>query len=177
MGEYIVAIITLLPLVGAIYLAGIGRGEKTTENDLKWTALVFSLATFILSLSLAIRFQAGGGEQFKTDVEWITAFKLGIHYHVGVDGLSLWLVLLTTLLVPLALLSSWNSIHKRQREFLISILALETGMIGVFVAMDLFLFYLYWEVMLVPMYLLIGIWGGEGRRCHAQQPCLYPRGR
>ncbi|HKQ09291.1 MAG TPA: NADH-quinone oxidoreductase subunit M [Blastocatellia bacterium] len=173
MAEYIVTIVTLLPLVGAIYLAVIGRGEKTTENDLKWTALVFSLATFILSLSLAIRFQAGGGEQFKTDVEWITAFKLGIHYHVGVDGLSLWLVLLTTLLVPLALLSSWNSIHKRQREFLISMLALETGMIGVFVANDLFLFYLYWEVMLVPMYLLIGIWGGERRIYAAVKFVIY----
>src|SRR5437764_15160501 len=163
MGEYIVTIVTLLPLVGAIYLVVIGRGEKTTENDLKWTALVFSLGTSILSLSLAIRFQAGGGLQFQTDVEWITAFKLGIRYHVGVDGLSLWLVLLTTLLVPLALLSSWNSIHKRPREFLISMLALETGMLGVFVSMDLFLFYVYWEVMLVPMYLLIGVWGGERR--------------
>jgi len=163
MAEYIVTIVTLLPLVGAIYLAVVGRGEKTNENDLKWTALVFSLATFFISLSLAFRFQPGGGLQFETNVEWIKAFDLGVRYHVGVDGLSLWLVLLTTLLVPLSLISSWNSIHKRQREFLISILALETGMIGVFVAMDLFLFYLYWEVMLVPMYLLIGVWGGERR--------------
>jgi NADH-quinone oxidoreductase subunit M len=163
MSEYIVTIVTLLPLVGAIYLAVVGRGEKTTENDLKWTALVFSLATFVISVSLAFRFQPGGGLQFETNVEWIKAFDLGIRYHVGVDGLSLWLVLLTTLLVPLSLISSWNSIHRRQREFLISILALETGMIGVFVAMDLFLFYLYWEVMLVPMYLLIGVWGGERR--------------
>jgi NADH-quinone oxidoreductase subunit M len=163
MSEYIVTIVTLLPLAGAIYLAVVGRGEKTTETDLKWTALVFSLATFIISLSLAFRFQPGGGLQFETDIDWITAFNLGVRYHVGVDGLSLWLVLLTTLLVPLSLVSSWNSIHKRQREFLISMLALETGMIGVFVSMDLFLFYLYWEVMLVPMYLLIGVWGGERR--------------
>src|SRR2546423_4754473 len=163
MGEYIVTIVTLLPLVGAIYLAVVGRGEKTNENDLKWTALVFSLATFFISLSLAFRFQPGGGLQFETNIEWIKAFNLGVRYHVGVDGLSLWLVLLTTLLVPLALISSWNSIHKRLREFLVAILALETGMLGVFVAMDMFLFYVFWEVMLVPMYLLIGVWGGERR--------------
>src|ERR1700754_460077 len=163
MAEYIVTIITLLPLVGAIYLAVIGRSGKTAESDLKRTALVFSLATFFMSLALAIRFDPSKGAQFQTDIEWISAFNLGVHYHVDIDGLNLWLVLLTTLLVPLALSSSWNSVHKRQREFLISMLALETGMIGVFVAMDFFLFYLYWEVMLVPMYLLIGIWGGERR--------------
>jgi NADH-quinone oxidoreductase subunit M len=163
MSDYIVTIVTLLPLVGAIYLALVGRGEKTNETDLKWTALVFSLATFVISLALIFRFEQGGDLQFETNKEWISAFNLGVRYHVGVDGLSLWLVILTTLLVPLALISSWNSIHKRQREFLISMLALETGMLGVFVAMDLFLFYLYWEVMLVPMYLLIGIWGGERR--------------
>ena len=143
MAEYIVTIVTLLPLVGALYLAVVGRGEKTNENDLKWTALVFSLATFFISLALAFRFDSTKGLQFETNVEWIKAFDLGVRYHVGVDGLSLWLVLLTTLLVPLSLISSWNSIHKRQREFLISILALETGMIGVFVAKDFFLFYLY----------------------------------
>jgi NADH-quinone oxidoreductase subunit M len=163
MSEYIVTIITLLPLVGAIYLAISGRGERANENDMKWTALVFSLATFFISLALAFRFDSTKGLQFETNVEWIKAFNLGVRYHVGVDGLSLWLVVLTTLLVPLALISSWDSIHKRQREFLISMLALETGMLGVFVAMDLFLFYLYWEVMLVPMYLLIGVWGGERR--------------
>jgi NADH-quinone oxidoreductase subunit M len=163
MSDYIVTIVTLLPLAGAIYLALVGRGEKANETDLKWTALVFTLATFVISLALVLRFQPGAGPQFETNKEWITAFSLGVRYHVGVDGLSLWLVILTTLLVPLALISSWNSVHKRQREFLISMLALETGMIGVFVAMDLFLFYLYWEVMLVPMYLLIGIWGGERR--------------
>jgi NADH-quinone oxidoreductase subunit M len=86
-----------------------------------------------------------------------------VRYHLAVDGLSLWLVMLTTFLVPLALISSWRSVSYRQREFLITLLALETGMIGVFVSMDMFLFYVFWEVMLVPMYLLIGIWGGERR--------------
>ena len=140
MNGYLLTIITLLPIAGAIALLLIGRGEKPNENSLKWTALLFSLATFIISLALPIGFDKTGNLQFETNVEWISAFKLGVRYHVGVDGLSLWLVILTTLLVPLSLISSWNSIHKRLREFLISMLALEAGMIGVFVAMDMFLF-------------------------------------
>ncbi|HLF84488.1 MAG TPA: NADH-quinone oxidoreductase subunit M [Blastocatellia bacterium] len=163
MGEYILTIITLLPLGGAIALLLIGRGDKPNESALKWTALLFSLATFAVSLALPIGFNKGAGLQFETNLEWINAFELGVRYHVAIDGLSLWLVILTTFLVPLALLSSWNSIHKRQREFLVSMLALETGMLGVFVAMDMFLFYVFWEVMLVPMYFLIGVWGGERR--------------
>jgi NADH-quinone oxidoreductase subunit M len=165
----LVTIITLLPLAGAIFLALLESGDQPNEKALKWTALIFSLATFVLSLGLLISDPA----RLDTDIPWISAFNLGVHYHVGIDGLNLWLVLLTTLLVPLALISSWNSVHKRQREFLISMLALETGMIGVFVAMDFFLFYLYWEVMLVPMYLLIGIWGGERRVYAAVKFVIY----
>jgi NADH-quinone oxidoreductase subunit M len=161
MSDYILTIITLLPLAGAIILVLMRREQN--EGALKWTALVFSLATFVVSLALPLGFNKNAGLQFETNVEWINAFKLGVRYHVAIDGLSLWLVILTTFLVPLALLSSWNSIHKRQREFLASMLALETGMLGVFIAMDMFLFYLFWEVMLVPMYFLIGVWGGERR--------------
>src|SRR3989442_9894215 len=163
MTSQLLTIIALLPLAGAIALLLIGRGPRPNEGVLKWTALLFSLATFVLSLALPIGFSKGGGLQFETNVEWIRAFNLGVRYHVAIDGLSLWLVILTTFLVPLALLSSWNSIHKRLREFLIAMLGLETGMLGVFVAMDMFLFYLFWEVMLVPMYFLIGVWGGERR--------------
>src|SRR5215470_17196523 len=159
MESNLLTVVTLLPLAGIPLLLVAGKNENTW----KWIALLVSLATFLISLVLPISFNPGGGLQFQTDVPWITAFDLGVHYHVGVDGLSMWLVLLTTFLVPLALISSWNSIHRRLREFLISMLALETGMIGVFVAMDLFLFYLFWEVMLVPMYFLIGVWGGERR--------------
>src|SRR5436190_19841879 len=159
----ILTIITVLPLLGAVALFVVGRGEKPKEPILKWTALLFSVATFIVSLALPIGFNKGGGLQFQTNLEWINAFNLGVRYHVAIDGLSLWLVILTTLLVPLALISSWNSIHNRLRAFLVAMLALETGMMGVFVAMDMFLFYLFWEVMLVPMYLLIGVWGGERR--------------
>ncbi|MFY9573867.1 MAG: NADH-quinone oxidoreductase subunit M, partial [Blastocatellia bacterium] len=172
-GENILTIITLLPLVGAIALLVAGRGSKPNEGVLKWTALLFSLATFVVSLALPIGFNKGAGLQFETNVEWINAFNLGVRYHVAIDGLSLWLVILTTLLVPLALLSSWNSIHKRLREFLVAMLALETGMLGVFVAMDMFLFYLFWEVMLVPMYLLIGVWGGERRIYAAVKFVIY----
>ena len=128
MGEYILTIVVLLPLAGAIAMVLAGRGEKPNENALKWTAFIFSIATFIVSLALPIGFNKVSGLQFETNVQWINAFKLGVRYHVAVDGLSLWLVILTTFLVPLALLSSWHSIHKRQREFLISMLALETGM-------------------------------------------------
>ena len=161
MSGYILTIITLLPLAGAIIVILMGRNQN--EGALKWTALLFSLTTFFVSLALPFGFNKNAGLQFETNVEWINAFKLGVRYHVAIDGLSLWLIVLTTFLVPLALASSWNSIHKRQREFLAAMLALETGMLGVFVAMDMFLFYLFWEVMLVPMYFLIGVWGGERR--------------
>jgi NADH-quinone oxidoreductase subunit M len=157
----LITIVTFLPLAGAVVL--LLMGPKTNAVLLKATALLFALATFALSLALPFRFHPAGGFQFETYIPWINAFNLGISYHVAIDGLSLWLVLLTTFLVSVALLSSWSSISYRLREFLISMLALETGMIGVFVALDLFLFYLFWEVMLVPMYFLIGVWGGERR--------------
>ncbi|HYP25748.1 MAG TPA: NADH-quinone oxidoreductase subunit M [Blastocatellia bacterium] len=173
MGNYLLTILILLPLVGAVALAFAGRGDGTKDRPLKWTALIFSVATFLLSLALPLGFSSSGGPQFETNVPWIEAFDLGVRYHVAVDGLSLWLVLLTTLLVPIALVSSWNSIHKRVREFLIAMLALETGMIGVFVAMDMFVFYLFWEVMLIPMYFLIGVWGGERRIYAAVKFVLY----
>src|SRR5262249_46428160 len=95
------------------------------------------------------------------DVEWVR--QLGIHYHLAVDGISLFLVLLTTLLVPLTLLSAWGSITRKVREFVVTMLVLETGMVGTFLALDLFLFYVFWEVMLVPMYFIIGAWGGDRR--------------
>ncbi|MBI3649973.1 MAG: NADH-quinone oxidoreductase subunit M [Acidobacteria bacterium] len=163
MESYLLTIITILPLVGVLALIIIGRGAPPNENNLKWTALIFSLATFVISIVMLIGFKPAGGLQFDTNKEWISAFQLGVRYHLAVDGLSLWLVLLTTFIVPVALIASWHSIHSRLREYLVCILALETGMIGVFVAQDMFLFYLFWEVMLVPMYLLIGVWGGERR--------------
>ena len=99
--------------------------------------------------------------------------SFGIGYHLGVDGISLLLVLLTTFLMPLTVLASWHSIERRWKEFAITMLLLETGMLGVFVALDLFLFYVFWEAMLVPMYLIIGIWGGARRVYAAIKFVLY----
>ena len=109
--------------------------------------------------------------QFEVSPSWMPA--LGIRYHVGVDGLSLWLIILTTFLTPLALLGSWSSIHSRVKAFQIFMLLLEAGMLGVFVALDLFLFYIFWEAMLIPMYFLIGIWGHERRIYAAVKFFLY----
>ena len=111
------------------------------------------------------------GMQFEERAPWIPAY--GITYHLGIDGISYWLILLTTFLTPLALLGSWNYIEKRVREFVVFMLLLEAGMIGVFVALDLFLFYVFWEAMLIPMYFLIGIWGSDRRIYAAVKFFLY----
>jgi NADH-quinone oxidoreductase subunit M len=173
MEPYLLTILILLPLVGALALLLVRGGEHPNENNLRWIALIVSLVTFLFSLLLVAGFEPKGGLHFETNKEWISAFKLGIRYHVGIDGLSLWLVILTTFIMPVTLIASWNSVHSKLREFLICLLVLETGMIGVFIAMDMFLFYLFWEVMLVPMYLLIGIWGGERRVYAAVKFVLY----
>ena len=127
-------------------------------------ALGFSIVTFLLSLLLL---QGSGGAlaefRFVDNVTWIGS--IGARYHVGVDGISLWLVLLTTLLVPISIVSSWTAISKRQLSYYVFLLVLESAMIGVFVSLDLLLFYLFFEASLVPMFLLIGIWGGDRRVC------------
>ena len=128
-------------------------------------ALVTSVVEFVLSLFLLRGFDSATvGYQFQEKYDWITG--LHIHYHMGVDGISLFLVILTTFLTPLAVLCSWNSIHEHVKEFFAMLLVLEMGMVGVFCALDLFLFFLFWEVMLIPMYFLIGIWG-HGRKIYA----------
>lgn len=133
----------------------------------KGIAFVISLLTFVVSIGLYAGFDASI-EDFQTDNEllyqkkaWITG--LGISYHIGIDGISLWLILLTTFLTPVCILATWNSVEKGLSGFMMSLLALETGMLGVFCSLDLFLFFVFWESMLIPMYFLIGIWGGERR--------------
>jgi len=158
----------LLPVAGAVVIA-LTRREAVLLH--KVLGLLVSLATFVLSLRLVSRFSDIAGIQFEERYAWIPAW--GISYHVGIDGLSLWLVILTTFLTPLCLLGSWSSIDKRVREFVVFMLLLEAGMIGVFVALDLFLFYVFWEAMLVPMYFLIGIWGHERRIYAAVKFFLY----
>ena len=155
----ILTIITFLPLVGALPLLAIKK--ENTKGIRNW-ALALSILTFVASVPLFTGFDLSSSRmQFEQSVPWIPS--LGIQYHVGIDGISLFLVLLTTFLTPLAILSSWNSIEKRVKEYYLFMLLLETGMVGVFIALDLFLFYVFWEVMLVPMCFLIGVWGGERR--------------
>src|SRR5262252_6153357 len=135
------------------------------RNDrlLRWTALITSLVTFAFSVHL-VRFfdysQPGFQPQFDINKAWIGR---AISYHMGVDGISLWLVLLTAFLVPLSVLVSWKSIHDRVKEFFVLLLVLETAMIGVFLALDMFLFYVFWEATLIPMALLIGMYGHQRR--------------
>jgi NADH-quinone oxidoreductase subunit M len=165
----ILSTVTFLPVVGAVAIALVPRDR---EETVKRVAFVTALATFLASVPLFAGFDARSPDyQFVEMVPWMPSF--GIGYHLGVDGISLLLVLLTTFLMPLTLLASWHSIERRWKEFAITMLLLETGMLGVFVALDLFLFYVFWEAMLVPMYLIIGIWGGARRVYAAVKFVLY----
>ena len=169
MPHSILTLITFLPVAGAALLLFM---RKASAGAIRNIGLGVSLVTLLLSIPLFSTFDVSNpGMQFEQSVPWIPS--LGIQYHVGIDGISLFLVLLTTVLTPIAILSSWNSIEKRVREYYLFMLLLETGMIGVFVALDLFLFYVFWEVMLVPMYFLIGVWGGQRRIYAAVKFFLY----
>ncbi len=166
--DTILTLVTFVPLVGALLLLFFPRND----NAIRWGALAVSLVTFALSLHLPVHFDnSNAGFQFQVDHPWINSPN--IHYHMGVDGISLWLVVLTTFLVPLGVLISWNSIHNRVKEFFVLLLVLETAMIGVFLALDMFLFYVFWEATLIPMALLIGIWGHERRVYAAVKFFLY----
>ena len=162
-------IVLLLPLAGFLVALLIPR---SSENAGRTWALAVSLVTFAASLGLPAYFERSlGGEQFTLDVPWIPSPE--IHFHIGADGVSLWLLLLTTFLTPICVLISWNSIRNRAKEFFAFLLLLEFGLAGVFIAQDLFLFYVFWEISLVPMYFLIGIWGHERRIYAAVKFFLY----
>jgi NADH-quinone oxidoreductase subunit M len=157
----IITIVTFLPLLGALLLIIFPRRDR----DIRWFALGISLVTLLASLHLPWHFDHGQpGFQFEQSLPWISHPQ--INYHLGIDGISLWLVILTTFLTPLCVLISWKSVHDRVKEFFILMLILETAMIGVFVALDLFLFYFFWEATLIPMALIIGMYG-HGRRIYA----------
>src|SRR5579872_5541300 len=161
MNESILTLVTFIPAAGAVVLMLMPRNDKV----IRWTALVISLLAFVFSLHLPWHYILGQpGFQFEVNRVWIAS--VNIHYHLAADGISMWLVLLTTFLVPLGVLVSWKSVHDRVKEFFILMLVLETAMIGVFVALDLFLFYFFWEATLIPMALLIGMFG-HGRRIYA----------
>ena len=154
----ILTIITFLPVLGCLALLFV---QNDKDDIVKYISLATAIIVFLFSLPLYFYFEPVAGMQFLENHAWIPAF--GINYKVGIDGISLFLVLLTTFISPLVILSSWRAVTKSVKGYMISMLLLETGILGVFVSMDLFLFYVFWEVMLIPMYFIIGIWGGERR--------------
>jgi NADH-quinone oxidoreductase subunit M len=160
--ENLLTILILLPVIGAVSVIGHQMFWKQ-ESQLKWVTLFWTLINFLLSLFLV--FESGAapasGFFFEQNVPWISA--INTNYHVGVDGLSLWLVVLTTFIMPIAVLSTWHAVEKRHTAFYAFLLLLESAMIGVFCSLDLLVFYLFFEASLVPMFFLIGIWGGENR--------------
>jgi NADH-quinone oxidoreductase subunit M len=163
LGIPILSLLIFFPILGAIVLVFI---NKENGKAIRWVALIFAFVEFIFSLPLFFAFDPKtAAMQFVEDWWWIQSY--GISYKLGIDGISLFLVLLTTFLTILCILCSWTAITFRVKEFMISFLFLETGMIGALVALDLVLFYVFWEVMLIPMYLLIGVWGDPKRRIYA----------
>jgi NADH-quinone oxidoreductase subunit M len=164
-------LLTFLPLVGILVLLFVPSSAK---NTLRWVALITSLVVFALSLWALGMFNASNPDlQLVAQYDWITVAGWNIQYYLGVDGLSILLVLLTTFLTPISILSTWTAVEERVKDFMIFFLLLEVGMNGVFLAQDLFLFYIFWEFTLVPMYFLIGIWGGPRRIYAAIKFFLY----
>ncbi|MBI3948953.1 MAG: NADH-quinone oxidoreductase subunit M [Acidobacteria bacterium] len=157
-------LVVFLPTVGAVLLWLYSLLGGKEENVMRIIALLASVITFIVSLPVVAGFNSGRADmQFVERVPWINSVGLNVEYHLGIDGLSLWLVVLTTILTVVSVLAGWRAIEHHVREYLIFLLLLETGLLGVFVALDMFLFFLFWEIMLVPMYFLIGVWGAERR--------------
>jgi len=164
-------LVTFFPLVGVLALLFIPADKRIA---LRWTALATSLATFALSIWMLTQFKASNPDlQLGFSLPWIQVAGWNISFAMGVDGLSILLVLLTAFLSPIAILSTWTAVEERVKDFMIFFLLLEVGMLGVFLAQDLFLFYIFWEFTLVPMYFLIGIWGGPRRIYAAIKFFLY----
>src|SRR5687767_410968 len=166
---HILSIVTWLPTIGAIIIMALFK-KNQADSIKKFATAWFGLA-FIASLVLLKYDRVVGGMQFLEDHQWIPV--IGARYQMGVDGVAVLLIVLTTLLGAIASLSSWNYIAKREKEYYVLLLLLQTAVVGVFTSMDLFLFYLFFEVSLVPMYFLIGIWGGENRLYAAIKFFLY----
>ena len=153
------SLIIFLPLIGAILIALLPRASGPL---MRWLALGFSLATFVLSLLVLFNFNTSqAGYQFLESMPWIQQY--GIGYKLGVDGISIWMVLLTTFIFPIALWVSDGAVHDRLKEYYVMVLLMEMATLGVFLSLDMFLFYVFWEFALVPMYFIIGVWGGERR--------------
>lgn len=160
MNDSIVTIMTFLPLVGVLLLLFL---PKNSHGLLRMVALGVTILTFLVSLPIMTGFATNAEFQFVQNVPWIEAGPFKMNYHVGIDGISLWLVILTTFIMPIAVLSTWTAVEEKVKEYMICLLLLEVGMLGAFVALDMFLFYIFWELMLIPMYFIIGIWGGKSK--------------
>ncbi|MDE2321294.1 MAG: NADH-quinone oxidoreductase subunit M [candidate division NC10 bacterium] len=169
LGFPILSLMTYLPLAGVVVISLL---PKESKNGVRWTALAFTVASLLVSLWLPAFFDSTTAEmQFVEKVSWIPS--IGVTYFLGLDGITLWLTLLTTFLSVITVICSWESVSMRLKEYYAFLLMLETGMLGVFFSMDFFLFYIFWEVMLVPMYFLIGIWGSDRRLYSAIKFFLY----
>jgi NADH-quinone oxidoreductase subunit M len=167
--QWILTTITFLPLVGAV---GLLFFNKESKKAIAWYATIVAFLGMLVSFPLFWRYDPKGAPfQFGANLSWIPS--IGASYHVGVDGISILLILLTTILGFLSILSSWTAITERVKEYYVMMLVLQTGMLGVFISLDFFLFYVFWEVMLVPMYFLIGVWGGPRRLYAAIKFFLY----
>ena len=158
----ILSVVTFLPVVGALLVYVLARGsDEAAARNARWIALWTTIVTFAVSLILVMRFDPAQADfQFVEKAPWLAN---AITYHMGVDGISLPFVILTTALMPFCILASWKSITLRVREYMMAFLLLETLMIGTFSALDLMLFYLFFEGGLIPMFLIIGVWGGPRR--------------
>jgi NADH-quinone oxidoreductase subunit M len=171
-GFPLLSLITWLPLVGGLVILAVRGDEETVAANARWTALWTSLIVFVLSVLLWVRFDpAEPGFQFVESAAWLPQW--GITYKMGVDGISVLFVLLSTLLTPLCILASWEAVKVRVREYMLAFLILETMMVGMFSAMDFVVFYMFFEGVLIPMYLIIGIWGGPRRVYAAIKFFLY----
>jgi len=159
LGFPIISLVTFFPIFGALILMFI---DKEAKDTIRGTAMVFAMIEFFISLPIIFAFQSGTADmQFVERYTWVKS--AGLSYFIGLDGISLWIFMLTTFLTPICVLCSWTYIQKRVKEFMICLLLLETAMLGALVSLDLILFYIFWELMLIPMYFLIGVWGGDNR--------------
>jgi NADH-quinone oxidoreductase subunit M len=171
-GFPLLSLVTFLPLLGVLIILTVRGDEAVVASNARWTALWTSLVTFVLSLVLWFQFDRNSPDfQFVERVEWLPEF--GVSYLMGVDGVSVLFVLLSTALTPLCILASWEAIQTRVREYMIAFLVLETMMVGMFCALDFMLFYIFFEAVLIPMFLIIGVWGGARRVYAAYKFFLY----
>jgi NADH-quinone oxidoreductase subunit M len=168
----ILSLVAFLPLVGAFFCMVVNGPKEAVDRNCRSAALLTSVVTFLISLLLWVRFDVTkAGFQFEEKLDWVPALNIG--YHMGIDGISLFFILLSTLLTPICILSSWEAVQFRVKEYMIAFLVLETFMVGMFSALDLALFYVFFEGVLIPMFLIIGVWGAERRVYAAFKFFLY----